>query len=208
MTTMHSGRESANSPIIATNQVVGAAGGATGSSALLKALAALRIAFGVTFLWAFFDKLLALGFSTGAVTNEAGVKTGTDFFAKDSAWLNGGSPTEGFLGLVSPNNPFQGMFNSMAGDTWVNVLFMVGLLGIGIALTFGIGMRVGAACGALDVPVHVRREPPAREQPGGRRPPHRRDLHGRSGSHACRRHLGIRPGLGEDGLVQEHGILR
>ena len=37
----------------------------------------------------------------------------------------------------------------MAGDTWVNVLFMAGLLGIGIALTFGIGMRVAAASGAL-----------------------------------------------------------
>jgi hypothetical protein len=45
-------------------------------SATYKALAALRIAFGITFLWAFFDKLLALGFSTGALTNEAGVKTG------------------------------------------------------------------------------------------------------------------------------------
>jgi len=150
MTTMHSGRESANSSITATNQVVGTGGGATGSGALFKALAALRIAFGVTFLWAFFDKLLALGFSTGAVTNEAGVKTGTDFFAKDSAWLNGGSPTEGFLAFGVPaHNPFKGMFNSMAGDTWVNVLFMMGLLGIGLALTFGIGMRVGAACGAL-----------------------------------------------------------
>ena len=30
-----------------------------------RVLAVLRIAFGFTFLWAFFDKLLALGFSTG-----------------------------------------------------------------------------------------------------------------------------------------------
>ena len=37
----------------------------TPSSFAYRALAALRIAFGLTFLWAFFDKLLALGFSTG-----------------------------------------------------------------------------------------------------------------------------------------------
>ena len=30
-----------------------------------RGLAALRIAFGATFLWAFLDKLLALGFATG-----------------------------------------------------------------------------------------------------------------------------------------------
>ena len=131
-----------------TESVSGLTGGT--HNAAHKALAVLRIAFGVTFLWAFFDKLLALGFSTGAVTNEAGVKTGTDFFAKDGAWINGGSPTEGFLTFGVPaHNPFRGMFNAMAGDTWVNVLFMMGLLGIGIALTFGIGIRIGAASGAL-----------------------------------------------------------
>ena len=30
-----------------------------------RVLAVLRIGFGLTFLWAFFDKLLALGFGTG-----------------------------------------------------------------------------------------------------------------------------------------------
>jgi len=62
----------------------------------------LRIAFGVTFLWAFFDKLLALGFGTGAVTNEEGVRSGIDFLAKDGAWLNGGNPTEGGAGIARP----------------------------------------------------------------------------------------------------------
>jgi thiosulfate dehydrogenase [quinone] large subunit len=37
-----------------------------------KALAVLRIGFGLTFLWAFFDKLLALGFATGATADAAG----------------------------------------------------------------------------------------------------------------------------------------
>jgi thiosulfate dehydrogenase [quinone] large subunit len=115
-----------------------------------RALAVLRIAFGVTFLWAFFDKLLALGFHTGAVTNEAGTRTGIDFFAKDGAWLNGGSPTKGFLAFGVPeHNPFKGTFNSMAGDPWADWLFMIGLLGIGLALTFGVGMRIAAASGAL-----------------------------------------------------------
>src|SRR3954454_16074511 len=93
-----------------------------------KALAALRIAFGLTFLWAFFDKLLALGFSTGAVTDpDTGARTGIDFFAKDQAWLNGGSPTKGFLAFGVPaNNPFRDVFTSMAGDAWVDWLFMAG----------------------------------------------------------------------------------
>lgn len=120
------------------------------SSAARKALAVLRIGFGLTFLWAFFDKLFALGFHTGAITNEEGARTGIDFFAKDAAWANGGSPTEGFLMFGVPaHNPFQDTFNAMAGDTWADWLFMLGLLGIGLALTFGFGMRIAAATGAL-----------------------------------------------------------
>lgn len=115
-----------------------------------KALAVLRIAFGLIFLWAFFDKLLALGFHTGAITNDAGTRTGIDFFAKDGAWLNGGSPTKGFLTFGVPqHNPIQGTLNSMAGDAWVDWLFMIGLLGVGLALTFGVGMRIAATTGAL-----------------------------------------------------------
>jgi thiosulfate dehydrogenase (quinone) large subunit len=115
------------------------------STALRKALAVLRIAFGLTFLWAFFDKLLALGYSTGAVLNEQGTKTGIDFFSKD-AWINGGNPTLGFL-KFGASGPFKGFYNAIAGETWVNVLFMFGLLAIGIALTFGIAMRLGTIAG-------------------------------------------------------------
>jgi thiosulfate dehydrogenase [quinone] large subunit len=115
------------------------------STALRKALAVLRIAFGLTFLWAFFDKLLALGYSTGAVLNEQGTKTGIDFFSKD-AWINGGNPTLGFL-KFGASGPFKGFYNAIAGETWVNVLFMLGLLAIGIALTFGIAMRLGTIAG-------------------------------------------------------------
>jgi thiosulfate dehydrogenase [quinone] large subunit len=118
-------------------------------SAARKALAVLRIGFGLTFLWAFFDKLLALGFHTGAVTNDAGVTTGTDYFGP-AAWINGGSPTEGFLKFgVQDSNPLQGFYNSIGGTWGADWLFMIGLLGIGLALTFGFGMRIAAATGAL-----------------------------------------------------------
>ena len=113
-----------------------------------RMLAMLRIAFGLTFLWAFFDKLLALGFHTGAITNDAGTRTGIDFFAKDAAWINGGSPTDGFLSNVPDHNWLQGLWNNMAGQWWADGLFMLGLLGVGLTLTFGIGMRVGAISGA------------------------------------------------------------
>ena len=110
-----------------------------------RALAVLRIGFGLTFLWAFFDKLLALGFATGKSAETGAV----DYFGPD-AWINGGSPTFGFLTFGVPaDNPFQSTFNSIAGDTWANWLFMLGLLGIGLALILGIGMRLAAIGGAV-----------------------------------------------------------
>jgi thiosulfate dehydrogenase [quinone] large subunit len=113
-------------------------------SAARKGLAVLRIAYGITFLWAFFDKLLALGFHTGY--DQDG---NLDRFGP-AAWVNGGSPTEGFLAFGVPeDNPFKSVFTAMAGDTWVDWLFMIGLLGIGLALFTGIGMRIAAAAGAL-----------------------------------------------------------
>ena len=110
-----------------------------------QALAVLRIGFGLTFLWAFFDKLLALGYSTGAVTNAAGAKTGIDFFSKD-AWIHDGNPTLGFL-KFGASGPFKGFYNSIAGEAWVNWAFMLGLLFIGLTLTFGIAVRLGAGAG-------------------------------------------------------------
>jgi thiosulfate dehydrogenase [quinone] large subunit len=107
-----------------------------------RALAVLRIAFGLTFLWAFFDKLLALGFHTGY--DQAGH---LDRFGS-AAWIHGGSPTEGFL-KFGAKGPFEGFYHSIAGAAWADWLFMLGLLGIGTALTLGVGMRVATAGGAL-----------------------------------------------------------
>jgi thiosulfate dehydrogenase (quinone) large subunit len=114
------------------------------ATGLHRALAVLRIAFGFTFLWAFLDKAFALGFATGK-DQEGNV----DRFG-DAAWINGGSPTEGFLTFGVPaDNPFKDIFNSMAGQAWVDWLFMLGLLGIGVTLLLGVGMRIGTAAGAL-----------------------------------------------------------
>lgn len=94
--------------------------------------AAVRISLGWTFLWAFLDKAFGLGFATPA----------------EDAWINGGSPTAGFLGNAA-TGPFQGIFQGIAGAPWADWLFMIGLLGIGVALLLGIGMRIAAATGAL-----------------------------------------------------------
>jgi thiosulfate dehydrogenase [quinone] large subunit len=112
------------------------------TTAAARALAATRIAFGLTFLWAFLDKTFALGFHTGYDQN------GTLDRFGDAAWINGGSPTEGFL-LFGADGPFKELYNSIAGAAWADWLFMTGLLGIGVALTLGIGMRIATASGAL-----------------------------------------------------------
>lgn len=110
-----------------------------------KALAVLRIAFGLTLLFAFFDKLLALGFTTGR-DQETGL---VDRFG-DAAWIHGASPTEGFLAHgVNADSPFAGLFTGLAGSVVIDWLFMLGLLGIGIGLTFGVGIRLAGITGAM-----------------------------------------------------------
>lgn len=44
------------------------------------------------------------------------------------------------------DGPFESFYHSIAGDAWADWLFM---LSIGLALTFGIGMRIAAAAGAV-----------------------------------------------------------
>ncbi|MGW7681575.1 hypothetical protein ACWGID_12590 [Kribbella sp. NPDC054772] len=96
-----------------------------------RALAVLRIAYGLTFLWAFLDKLFGLGYAT---------KSG-------HGWVDGGDVTAGFL--KGATGPLDSFYRSLAGDWWVSPLFMIGLAGIGLALTLGIGMRIAAGAGAL-----------------------------------------------------------
>jgi len=96
-----------------------------------RVMAVLRVMFGFTFLWAFVDKTFGLGFATPAAR----------------AWINGGDPTQGFLS--NSEGTFGGVFQSLAGQFWVSPLFMVGLLGIGLALVAGVGLRIAAVAGAL-----------------------------------------------------------
>jgi len=107
------------------------------------ALALTRFALAFTFLWAFFDKLIGLGYST-CRDKATGAYLGP---LCEKAWLTDGSPTMGFLGGVK--GPFAWFFNPLAGHPVVNTIFMLGLLGIGIALLFGAGLRIAAWSGSL-----------------------------------------------------------
>ncbi|GHE38437.1 membrane protein [Streptosporangium violaceochromogenes] len=91
-----------------------------------------RISLGWIFLWAFLDKTFGWGFATPA----------------GRAWIAGGSPTTGFL-KGTGDNALGGLFGALAGQAWVDWLFMAGLLGVGVALTAGAGMRIAAAAGGL-----------------------------------------------------------
>jgi thiosulfate dehydrogenase [quinone] large subunit len=106
--------------------------GAMITSTAAKALAVLRVATGFVFLWAFLDKTFGLGYSTPSA----------------KAWIHGGSPTKGFLASVDVG-PFQSAYHSIAGTWWADWLFMLGMLGVGVALITGVGLRVAAGAGGL-----------------------------------------------------------
>src|SRR5215213_4726269 len=97
-----------------------------------KFLAIFRVVLGVEFLWAFADKTFGFGYATPSAR----------------AWINGGSPTKGFLSNVAVG-PFESTFHAWAGAAWADWLFMAGLLGIGVALILGVGLRIAAVSGSL-----------------------------------------------------------
>jgi thiosulfate dehydrogenase [quinone] large subunit len=105
--------------------------------------AATRLALGWVFLWAFLDKLLALGFATGRDADTGAV----DRFGP-AAWINEGSPTLGFL-KFGTKGPLADFYQSFAGASWANWMFMVGLAGIGIALMLGIATRIATVAGVV-----------------------------------------------------------
>jgi thiosulfate dehydrogenase (quinone) large subunit len=106
--------------------------GAVVTSRAAKFFAVFRVAVGFVFLWAFLDKTFGFGYATPSA----------------KAWINGGSPTKGFLSSVAAG-PLESTFHSWAGTPWADWLFMVGLLGIGVALTLGVALRIAAAGGTL-----------------------------------------------------------
>jgi len=91
-----------------------------------------RIALGWLFFWAFIDKVFGLGYAT----------------KPEAAWISGGSPTAGFL-KFGTTGPFAEVFQGLAGAVWVDWLFMIGLLGLGLALILGIGMRIATISGVV-----------------------------------------------------------
>ena len=100
------------------------------SSVARKLLAGLRLALGFTFFWAFIDKMFGLGYAT----------------PEARAWVNGGTPAQGFM--KNAEGPFADFFKNIAGP-WADWLFMAGLLGIGVALIAGAGLKIAAWTGAL-----------------------------------------------------------
>ncbi|MEV6505244.1 DoxX family membrane protein [Streptomyces sp. NPDC051642] len=96
------------------------------------AFASLRLLTGFVFLWAFLDKTFGLGYATPS----------------GKGWIDGGSPTKGFLSSVAAG-PMESTFHSWAGAGWVNWLFMLGLLGVGVALIAGVALRFAAVAGTL-----------------------------------------------------------
>ena len=105
---------------------------APGITGAQKTVALLRIGLSWVFLWAFLDKVFGFGYST------AGAKS----------WVDGGSPTKGFLGHVQVG-PLQGAFRAMAGNVFIDWLFMLTLLGVGVALLLGVALRIAAVSGTL-----------------------------------------------------------
>ena len=124
---------------------------------LQRVMGILRLAMGWTFLWAFLDKAFGLGFSTGRIVNEAGQATGIDFFGPD-AWIGGGSPTAGAVGFAL-KGPFADNIQTITGYQmtqagpqvagWLDWVYMVSLLLIGLGLITGVMTRIAAVGGIL-----------------------------------------------------------
>ena len=91
----------------------------------------LRLMMGLIFLWAFVDKLFGLGFAT----------------TTQNAWINGGSPTSGFL-LNATRGPLAEFFKGLSGMPAVDWLFMLGLLFVGLTVTFNRYLKWGALAGS------------------------------------------------------------
>ena len=105
-------------------------------------LALLRIAVGFIFLWSFLDKTFGLHYSTGP----------------SRAWINGGTPAQSYLTGATTGKPLASFFESLAVPA-MDWLFMLGLLGIGLAFLLGIGTRLAAVAGVVMLGSCTRRSP-------------------------------------------------
>jgi thiosulfate dehydrogenase [quinone] large subunit len=96
--------------------------------------AVVRILIGFTLLWSFIEK--------------AFISVGSNADGTLPSWIDGGSPTAGFLGFAT-TGPFAPMYQAMAGQTWVDWGFMLALLLGGVALMLGLAMRIAGYGTAL-----------------------------------------------------------
>lgn len=98
---------------------------------LCRLLAVTRIVLAWFMIWPFFDKMFGLGYQTPA----------------GQGMIDGGSPSSFVVfadgGLLKP------FWDSVGGNSAVDVLMMVGIIAIGIALLLGIGSKI--ACVAFTV---------------------------------------------------------
>ena len=92
----------------------------------------LRVSMSFIFLWAFLDKTFGLGFAT----------------LTKNAWINGGSPTAGFL-THAVKGPFADTFHMLIGLPWVDWVFMMGLLFIGLTLLLNRYIKWGCLAGTI-----------------------------------------------------------
>ncbi|KOU58101.1 membrane protein [Streptomyces sp. MMG1533] len=116
-----------------------------------RSFASLRLLTGFAFLWAFLDKTFGLGYATPS----------------GKGWMDGGSPTKGFLSGVAAG-PMESTFHDWAGAAWADWLFMLGLLGIGLALVSGVALRLAAVAGtAMMALMWVAEWPPAKHLSDG-----------------------------------------
>ncbi|OIJ68716.1 DoxX family membrane protein [Streptomyces mangrovisoli] len=114
-------------------------------------LAGLRLLTGFVFLWAFLDKTFGFGYATPS----------------GKGWIDGGSPTKGFLSSVAAG-PMRSTFHDWAGAGWADWLFMLGLLGVGVALVSGVALRLAAVAGtAMMALMWMAEWPPARHLSDG-----------------------------------------
>lgn len=90
-----------------------------------------RLALGFVYLWAFVDKLFGFGLAT----------------PPEGSVLTGQSPSAGYLSHTE--GALSGVFQAIAGNPVVDVLFMLGLGAVGIALITGVCLRLAAIGGTL-----------------------------------------------------------
>lgn len=92
----------------------------------------LRMSLGFIFLWTFLDKTFGLNIPTKST----------------ESWISGVSPTAGFL-KFGTQGPLVNLFQNLSGSIIVDWLFMLGMLGVGIALILGVGMKIATYSGSL-----------------------------------------------------------